>query len=99
MTTAHRSRSWHSASAAGLLAWGVIAGAGPAYFDVAPGTGPHDVAAAPTAGGPVYYTAQRTGKLGILDPRNGHYEEVPLGRGSAPHGVVAGPDGAPWVTD
>jgi virginiamycin B lyase len=24
---------------------------------------------------------------------------VPLGRGSAPHGVIAGADGAPWLTD
>jgi virginiamycin B lyase len=91
-------RSWRLASAAGLLTWNVACAA-PSYFDVASGAGPHDVAAAPTAGGPVYYTAQRTGKLGILDPRSGRYEEIPLGRGSAPHGVVVGPDGAPWVTD
>jgi virginiamycin B lyase len=71
----------------------------PSYFNVAPGTGPHDVAAAPAASGPVYYTGQRSGKLGILDPKTGHYDEVALGRGSAPHGVVVGPDGAPWVTD
>ena len=71
----------------------------PSYFTVAPGTGPHDVAAAPAASGPVYYTGQRSGKLGILDPKTGHYDEVSLGRGSAPHGVVVGPDGAPWVTD
>ncbi len=78
------------------------AGAAPAepvYFDVARGAHPHDVAAAPAAGGPVYYTAQATGRLGILDPKTGKYDEIPLGRGSAPHGVVVGPDGAPWVTD
>src|SRR3954466_10068054 len=55
-----------AALAAAASAW-----AAPAYFEIAPGAGPHDVAAAPTPGGPVYYTAQRTGKLGILDPRTG----------------------------
>jgi virginiamycin B lyase len=99
VTIVDRIRIWQTVSVVGLLAWSVGAGAAPAYFDVAPGAGPHDVAASPVADGPVYYTAQRSGKLGILDPRNGHVEEVPLGRGSAPHGVVVGPDGAPWITD
>ena len=45
----------------------------------------------PAAGGPVYYTAQTTGKLGILDPKTGKYEEIPLGPSSAPHGVIVGP--------
>jgi virginiamycin B lyase len=40
-----------------------------------------------------------TGKLGILDPRTGKYEEIALGAGSAPHGVIVGPDGAAWITD
>jgi virginiamycin B lyase len=73
--------------------------AGPVYYDVARGSHPHDVAAAPAPGGPVYYTAQATGKLGILDPKTGKFDEVALGAGSAPHGVVVGPDGAPWITD
>ena len=47
----------------------------------------------------MYFTAQRTGKLGILDAKTGKIEEVPLGQGSAPHGVIVGPDGAPWITD
>ena len=83
-----------------FLALAFPAGAAePVYFDVARGSHPHDVAAAPAPGGPVYYTAQTTGKLGILDPKSGKYEEIPLGRNSAPHGVIVGPDGAPWITD
>ena len=76
-----------------------VASATPTYFTVTPGAHPHDVAATREAGGPVYYTAQMTGKLGILDPSTGNVVEVPLGRNSAPHGVVVGPDGAPWITD
>src|SRR5436190_6542643 len=69
------------------------------YFDVSRGAHPHDVAATPVAGGPVYYTAQPTGKLGILDPKSGKVEEIALGARSSPHGVIVGPDGAPWITD
>jgi virginiamycin B lyase len=71
----------------------------PTYFPVARGAHPHDVAAAPLAGGPVYYTAQASGKLGILDPASGKYEEIALGERSAPHGVIVGPDDAAWITD
>jgi virginiamycin B lyase len=77
----------------------VAAFAAPTYFDVPRGSGPHDVAAAPIPGGPVYYTAQASGKLGILDPQSGKSVEVPLGPGSAPHGVIVGPDGNAWITD
>lgn len=69
------------------------------YFDVSRGAHPHDVAATPAVGGPVYYTAQSTGKLGILDPKSGKFEEIALGARSAPHGVIVGPDGAAWITD
>jgi virginiamycin B lyase len=69
------------------------------YFPVARGAHPHDVAAAPQPGGPVYYTEQATGKLGILDPSSGRSVEIALGERSAPHGVIVGPDGAVWVTD
>jgi virginiamycin B lyase len=58
---------------------------------------PHDVAVG--ADGIVWYTAQRSGQLGRLDPVTGQVDLVPLGRGAAPHGVVVGPDGAPWVTE
>jgi virginiamycin B lyase len=67
------------------------------YYPVPPGSGPHDVAPAPD--GTVWYTAQRSGELGRLDPATGRTEHIPLGRGSAPHGVIVGPDGAAWVTD
>jgi virginiamycin B lyase len=71
--------------------------AGLQEYDVPAGTHPHDVAVA--VDGTVWYTAQNTGKLGRLDPRDGRVDEVELGDGSAPHGVIVGPDGAPWITD
>src|SRR5258705_12889300 len=67
------------------------------YFALPAGAGPHDVAAAPD--GTVWYTGQRAGNLGRLDPKTGKVEIIPLGNGSAPHGVIVGPDGAAWVTD
>lgn len=66
-------------------------------FDVPAGSHPHDVA--PAADGGVWYTAQRSGELGWLDPATGDIHEIPLGAGSAPHGVIVGPDDAPWITD
>jgi virginiamycin B lyase len=67
------------------------------FFDVPDGARPHDVSPAPD--GKVWYTAQRQGALGILDPATGEVEQVPLGEGSAPHGVITGPDGKAWITD
>src|SRR6266536_715298 len=61
------------------------------------GGGPHDVAVG--ADGIVWYTAQRSGQLGRLDPATGKVDLIPLGAGAAPHGVIIGPDGAPWVTE
>ena len=59
----------------------------------------HDVWADAAPGGPVWFSAQGSGHLGILDPKSGKVELVALGQGSSPHGVIAGPDGAPWLTD
>jgi len=67
-------------------------------YPVPPGSRPHDVAPDP-AGGIVWYTAQGSGELGRLDPATGDTHHIPLGPGSAPHGVIVGPDGAPWITD
>jgi virginiamycin B lyase len=66
-------------------------------YPVTSGQGPHDVA--PARDGGVWYTAQRAGELGWLDPKTGVSRAIKLGSGSAPHGVIVGPDGAPWVTD
>jgi virginiamycin B lyase len=61
------------------------------------GGGPHDVAV--DADGTAWYTAQRSGHLGRLDPRTGKVDLISLGPGARPHGVIIGPDGAPWVTE
>ena len=67
-------------------------------FDVPDGSRPHDVAPAAEGGG-VWYTAQGAGALGFLDPSTKKTKHIDLGDGSAPHGVIVGPDGAPWITD
>ena len=84
-------------SASQTTATSTAPAAGIERFPVPPGSAPHDVAPAPD--GTVWYTAQRTGKLGRLDPATGQTSEVALGMGSAPHGVIVGPDGHAWVTD
>ena len=68
-----------------------------AYALPAGGGFPHDVAVG--ADGIVWYTAQRDGKLGRLDPATGKVELIRLGANAAPHGVIVGPDGAAWVTE
>lgn len=60
-------------------------------------TGIHDVAPAPDGG--VWFTAQASGHLGWFAPQTGRTELLALGPGSAPHGVIQGPDRAAWITD
>ena len=66
-------------------------------FPVPAGSGPHDVS--PALDGNVWFTAQRSGRLGLLDPATGESTMIDLGDGSRPHGVITGSDGAAWVTD
>jgi virginiamycin B lyase len=71
-------------------------------YQVPPGSHPHDVAPITTNQDNntiVWFTAQATGQLGILDKTTSQTHLIPLGQGSAPHGVIIGPDDAPWITD
>lgn len=68
-------------------------------YRIPPGHGIHDVWAPGMPGDPVWFSAQGSGHLGILDPKSGEVRFVALGRDSAPHGVTAGPDGAAWLAD
>ena len=98
-------RQFLHASAAGILATPALlrqakAQEGPfrvKYYPVAPGMGSRDTAPAPD--GTIWFCGQRNGTLGRLDPRDGSYKLVDLGKGAAPHGVIIGPDGASWVTE
>ncbi len=67
------------------------------YYPITPGIGLHDVA--PAADGIIWFTCQGRGLLGRLDPRDGSFKTINLGKGAAPHGVTIGPDGAPWITE
>ena len=88
---------WIAAGFAALASCSVAFADTVTYFPVTSGAHPHDVAAAPD--GTVWYTAQRQGALGILDPKTGKVDQLSLGKGAAPHGVIAGPDGAAWITE
>jgi virginiamycin B lyase len=67
------------------------------YFPVEAGAGSRDVTEAPD--GTMLYLGQRNGTLGRLNPATGEWRSLKLGEGSAPHGVVIGPDRAAWITD
>ena len=79
------------------FAAGALANDRVSYFPVTPGAGPHDVAVGPD--GTVWYSGQRNGTLGMVDPSTGKVTSIPIGAGSSPHGVIVGPDGSPWLTD
>jgi virginiamycin B lyase len=68
-------------------------------YPLPPRVGAHDVWADPAPGGPVWFSAQRSGELGRLEPKSGKVEMIPLSSRSSPHGVILGADGAPWLTD
>ena len=96
--TTHAGPVGRIVSLVAVLVVGAAAAQGVEYFAVPSGSHPHDVA--PAADGVrVWFTAQRTGNLGLLDPDTGDVHLVGLGNGSRPHGVIVGPDGAAWVTD
>jgi len=66
------------------------------YYDVPKGDGPRDVAPAPD--GTVWYTGQRAGVLGRLDPKTGHVDRIKLGEDSAPHAwALTVPHGSPMA--
>jgi virginiamycin B lyase len=66
-------------------------------FPVPAGSRPHDVS--PAVDGGVWFTAQGSGELGLLDPNTGASHMIDLGDGSRPHGVITAADGSAWVTD
>jgi len=82
-----------------LLPWSAAAQVTVQEYQVPRGHRVHDVWADRAPDGPVWISVQGGGELGILDPKSGKFNFVPLGPGSAPHGVIAGPYGGVWLTD
>ncbi len=68
------------------------------YFPVPEASRSRDVTPC-SDGVTMWFCSQGNGKLGRIDPRDGTYKMIDLGNGSAPHGVIVGPDKAAWVTD
>src|SRR2546423_11193302 len=58
---------------------------------------PHD--AVPDRFGLAWYSGQGNGTVGRLDPTTGDVTVIPIAPGSAPHGILMGPDDAVWITD
>lgn len=67
------------------------------YYPVPVGTAPRDLA--PATDGRVWFTAQRQGAVGLLDPLTGQTQLVPLGKGSSPRSLLVDQEGAAWITD
>jgi virginiamycin B lyase len=82
-----------------LFAQSALAQVSVQEYPIPSGHRAHDLWADASPGGPVWFSDQGSGNLGILDPKTGKVEFVKLGSGSSPHGVIAGEDGAPWLTD
>jgi virginiamycin B lyase len=82
-----------------LFAGAATAQTGVREYPLPRGVGIHDIWADPAPDGPVWFSAQRSGQLGRLDPKSGQVELIDLGRGSSPHGVIMGPAGDVWLTD
>lgn len=67
-------------------------------YPVPAGAYPHD-AVPDRTGRWVWYAGQRSGTVGRLDPATGEVLVIALPAGSAPHGVIIGPDDGVWLTD
>jgi len=90
---------WKLISSVAALAFAVTAAdaAQVTFYQLPSGAYPHDVSPAPD--GKVWYSGQQLGVLGVLDPKTGKAEHIPLGQNSSPHGVITAPDGSAWLTD
>ncbi|MNF43748.1 Virginiamycin B lyase [compost metagenome] len=80
-----------------VLLCGSASAADVTYYPVPVGTGPQDVA--PATDGRVWFTAQRQGAVGLLDPITGQTRLVALGVGSSPRALVVDQDGTAWISD
>lgn len=88
-------RLWMTLSAAATVALAAPACARQVQdYDALPGGRGQDIAVTPD--GEIWWTVQRGGGHGALNPPTGEMTTLPLGGGS---GVIAGPDGAGRITD
>jgi virginiamycin B lyase len=82
-----------------ILSFGTAAQMRVQEYPLPPRITAHDVWADPAPDGPVWFSGQSSGNAGRLDPKTGKVELIPLGTGSAPHGVILDQDGSAWFTD